>query len=200
MQKLRILCREKCQRYKTKSSCHSSLKLLLKWPANLNQHTPDITPTAVSIEDLNGIMVVENTCFTEEDRWSEESMRQEIEKNPRGLSVIRDNVAIVGYAQCQIGYAGSKNIMGSESDGIIGSIAVLQTHRRLGLGSILMEDAILKLKEGNASKILLTTRSSNDFMRKLAYRYGFKVTGVEPGHYPNPDGSFESGLRMERPV
>jgi ribosomal protein S18 acetylase RimI-like enzyme len=131
---------------------------------------------SVSIDDFNSIMAFEKEVFGD-DAWSEKGMKTELLENPDGFIIARNQEEIIGYSAFQIGYRNLKSLTGPETDGLISSLAVSQSYRRLGLGELLMVQSITRLKQMEAQRIILHTRTDNKPMQILSKKLGFIATG-----------------------
>ena len=81
-----------------------------------------------------------------------------------------------------LGFAGFW-IMADEAH--ITNIAVRESHRRQGIGELLLI-SIINLATGlNAGKLTLEVRASNTAAQSLYYKYGFTQVGLRRGYYTN---------------
>ncbi len=79
-----------------------------------------------------------------------------------------------------IGFAGFW-IMAGEAH--IVNIAVRQTHRRRGIGELLLLSLVDQAVRMKASLVTLEVRASNSTAQSLYHKYGFTVTGLRRGYY-----------------
>jgi ribosomal-protein-alanine N-acetyltransferase len=77
------------------------------------------------------------------------------------------------------------------------SIGVHFAHQRKGLGYLLLESALLKMKNDGATRCLLEVRQSNAVARRLYEGNGFKLDGIRKSYYPTQGGR-EDALLMSR--
>ena len=75
------------------------------------------------------------------------------------------------------------------------SIGVHFAHQRKGLGCLLLESALLKLKNDGATRCFLEVRQSNAAARRLYECNGFELDGIRKGYYPTESGR-EDALLM----
>ncbi len=160
------------------------------------EDSPFIT-SSVTLEDLPGLMEVEKECFSgKKEGWSEEGMADELRHNLDGFRAVRDQGRIIGYVQTQVGYDRVISLEGDSTDGVIGSIAVMQNYRGKGVGRLLMQIGLEQLRNHGVPQIIITTRVSNNGMTRLAESFGFKEDQILLNHYENFDGTLEDGSRM----
>ena len=77
------------------------------------------------------------------------------------------------------------------------SIGVHLAHQRKGLGCLLLESALLKMKHDGATRCHLEVRQSNAVARRLYEGNGFKLDGIRKSYYPTQGGR-EDALLMSR--
>ena len=77
------------------------------------------------------------------------------------------------------------------------SIGVHLVHQRKGLGYLLLESALLKMKNAGATRCFLEVRQSNAVARRLYEGNGFKLDGLRKSYYPTQGGR-EDALLMSR--
>ncbi|MCP8313573.1 MAG: ribosomal protein S18-alanine N-acetyltransferase [archaeon] len=105
----------------------------------------------------------------------------------------RDGV-IVGYIMCRIEYGLSTlHKFGLARKGHIVSIAVLEQHRRKGLGQGLVEEALQALKNKNCSEVFLEVRISNLEAVRLYEKLGFKVVSRLKWYYRDGEDAYMMG-------
>lgn len=122
--------------------------------------------------DADAIYEIEKLCFP--DPWSRESVRFELEENPRAFYVVAEHTGKV------VGYAG---LWWIEDEGHITNVAVAPgfRHRHIGEGIIrVLLD--FTLREGIRHHTL-EVRRSNEAAIGLYTKFGFQVEGVRKGYY-----------------
>ena len=126
----------------------------------------------MKIEDVEDILVVENSCFT--IPWSKESFIQELsnKKLTRYICARTENRAI--------GYAGMWRIC---DEGHITNIAVHPQYRRKGIGGKLICHLISIAQKEEIEKMTLEVRKSNIVAQKLYTKYGFEIKGIRKKYY-----------------
>jgi ribosomal-protein-alanine N-acetyltransferase len=68
----------------------------------------------------------------------------------------------------------------------INNLAVLPSHRRVGVGSALLSRALAEGTALGARRATLEVRRSNEPARQLYERFGFSVAGVRHDYYSHP--------------
>ena len=139
----------------------------------MNHLTIEIT--SMSVEDLDEILSIENTSFS--NPWTRAMFLQELH-----LAMSRNLVArlrrdavmeIAGYMICWI-VAGEINIQ---------KIATRKNLRRSGVASKLMEEMIRISYEDGCHSCVLEVGTSNEHAINLYEKFGFTVRGVRPLYY-----------------
>ena len=96
-----------------------------------------------------------------------------------------------------VGFAGFW-VMADEAH--ITSIAVRESHRRRGIGELLLISALDLAREKRARLVTLEVRVSNTAAQKLYVKYGFNHVGMRRGYYIDRDENYaetkEDGLIM----
>jgi ribosomal-protein-alanine acetyltransferase len=135
-----------------------------------------------TVADLDAIMALEEASF-ENDAWSRESMRREIEHPHCYYLVGVDAEAGTGVVE---GYAGLLCPAGS-SDADIQTIAVSERSRGRGLGRQLMGRLLTEATARRAKTVFLEVRADNPVAHALYLSLGFADIAVRPAYY-QPDG------------
>ncbi|HOJ59129.1 MAG TPA: ribosomal protein S18-alanine N-acetyltransferase [bacterium] len=134
-------------------------------------------------EDLNAVLAIERVSFS--DPWTRGMFLSELE--PRGYNQAFGAVdtatgELVGY--CFIWVLVEDEIH-------IANIAVRPSHRKLGVGRLMINEAIRRGKEAKAGGITLEVRESNTGAREFYRKLGFEEAGRRVGYYRKP---FEDAL------
>lgn len=124
--------------------------------------------------DIPEIMAIELSSFT--TPWSEISFLSEIYKKYAVSRVAVFEGKVIGYicANCVLHEAHILNL------------AVHQDYRRRGVATIMMREAIRKLKKKGCVFMYLEVRVSNTGARMFYELFGFKVESVRKKYYINP--------------
>ena len=120
------------------------------------------------------IAELEKVCFS--DPWSESSIRSEL-NNPLSLWVVAEEGGAV------VGYVGSQSVLGWAD---MMNLAVDPAYRRRGVGEILVNELISRLKNNEVTCLTLEVRASNAPAIQLYQKLGFTEVGRRPGYYHKP--------------
>ncbi|NLD18927.1 MAG: ribosomal protein S18-alanine N-acetyltransferase [Clostridiales bacterium] len=134
----------------------------------------DIIVRQANEKDVEPIYEIERLCFP--DPWSRDSLRYELEENPRAFYIAAEiDEKVVGYA----------GLWWIEDEGHITNVAVRPgfRNRRIATGiiSVLIEFTVSK----GIKHHTLEVRSSNEAAIGLYEKHGFKVEGVRKKYYLN---------------
>ena len=121
-------------------------------------------------EYADGISIVENECFSMP--WKKETFLQDSKRENAIYSVAVDEKVV--------GYIGGYLIIDTV---YINNIAVLPSHRKNGIGNLLLEDF---LKKCGSNTVTLEVRVSNYPAISLYEKFGFKNVGIRKGFYEKP--------------
>lgn len=147
--------------------------------------------------DVEELVALETEAFGDRNPWSAGAFRWEIRQRPAGIWVIRDQERVVGYAQAQVGYEDvlDRHQRDTQTDGVIGSIAVLESHRGRGIGRRLLLRAVDYLRDQGVPRIVASTNVGNESMLRLFMSTGFEVAGTNKNFYDNGEDAIDVELR-----
>lgn len=137
----------------------------------------------MSIEDLDRVSVIEDTCFSMP--WSKEGFKAALEMPGNKFIVYEKNDEIYGYC----GYYGVLD------EAEITNVAVDPDMRNRGIGRDMVNALLSKAAKNGINRILLEVRESNDPAIHLYEELGFKKLGLRRDFYEKPR---ESAIIMER--
>ena len=83
-------------------------------------------------------------------------------------------------------------------EGEILTVAVAQSHRRLGLGWQLMDAVLRELHRNRADSLFLEVDEANEGAIALYRRFGFRQVGHRPGYYREAGRPTSGALVMRR--
>ncbi|HOO23306.1 MAG TPA: ribosomal protein S18-alanine N-acetyltransferase [Clostridia bacterium] len=126
----------------------------------------------LTYENVKEVADLEKECFGHE-AWSENLFMDEIPQENKHYIVVREDGEVVAYG-------GFSQIL---DEGHIMNIAVKQSFRRCGLGSIVIEKIVEKAKELNINSITLEVREGNTPARNLYEKHSFKLAGIRKEYY-----------------
>jgi len=135
--------------------------------------------------DLPAVMAIEQATFPL-DAWSEGMMRGELADMPRSRHYVVAEIdgAIVAYA----GLA----VAADQAD--VQTIAVLDKHRRTGIGGAMLTELLAEAGRRGAREIFLEVRADNPQAQAVYRHFGFEEIGVRRRYYD--DGT--DALMMRR--
>ncbi|GAA4477839.1 ribosomal protein S18-alanine N-acetyltransferase [Rhodococcus olei] len=147
--------------------------------------------TAMRPGDAGRCAELEALLFSGDGPWSADAFRSELAHPHNHYVVVRDESGIV------IGYAGIA-LLGTTSDAEseVHTIGVDPTHRRRGLGSVLLAE-LLRLADGHGGPVFLEVRTDNEAAIALYRREGFEIVGTRRNYY-QPSGA--DAYTMRRPA
>lgn len=121
-----------------------------------------------SERDLRGIMTVENDCFGSE-RYDSRTVRAFLRRSDSFVIVAVEGDRVLGAAMCLF----SSDL----GEGRIASIAVLRSHRRQGIGSLLLDECEHVLGSLNLHRYVLEVDTRNRSAVRLYRDRGYVTTG-----------------------
>lgn len=125
-------------------------------------------------EDLPEVCVIEKDNFSLP--WSEDSFLESLEKDYTVFLVALIEKEIAGYVGCYC-VAGT---------GEITNVAVKASHRRKGIGGMLLEKLYEEGSALDTSEYFLEVRESNEAAIALYSRQGFVKEGIRKNFYEQP--------------
>lgn len=126
------------------------------------------------ISDLEQVAVIENENFSMP--WSEKSFAESLQREDTLFLVAAEKEEILGYVGCYC-IAGSSEIT---------NVAVKHSHRRRGIGSMLLEELFVQGASFNTLEYILEVRESNKAAIALYRRKGFEEEGIRKNFYEKP--------------
>ncbi|KRF33047.1 ribosomal protein S18-alanine N-acetyltransferase [Yonghaparkia sp. Soil809] len=148
---------------------------------------PAIRVRDAELADLDAIMALETATFPG-DAWSRDLMAAELASPHTVYVVVESGDEVVAYA--------GLSAPAGAGQGDIQTIAVDPTHRRLGIGTVLMQQLLGAARARGASEVFLEVRADNPGAEELYRRHGFVRIGVRP-HYYQPDDVDAIVMRWE---
>jgi ribosomal-protein-alanine N-acetyltransferase len=127
--------------------------------------------------DLDAVAALEAGSFT--NPWTRQMLADELARNEFArVYVLRlPGMPVAAFCACWI--------VADELH--INTIAVAPDQRRRGLGTALMQHILREVSAEGVRRATLEVRQSNDAARKLYERLGFKLTGIRPRYYTQPE-------------
>ena len=126
--------------------------------------------------DLPEVTRIEHASFT--TPWDINAFKYELRHKDSILKVAVFNNRVIGYA-CIRTMLDITHIL---------NLAVLPEFRRMGIGSMLLREALHELlrMKPETDLITLEVRESNIAAIRLYEKFGFKVLGIRRGYYQKP--------------
>ena len=122
--------------------------------------------------DAEDIYEIEQICFP--DPWSLDSIRYELEENPRAFYVVAQHSGKV------VGYAGLWWVV---DEGHITNVAVRPGYRNRKIAEGILRTLIEHTTEEGILHHTLEVRQSNEAAIGLYEKFGFETCGVRKGYY-----------------
>lgn len=107
-------------------------------------------------------------------------------KHPEEFLVATLNDEVIGYIMFDKLY----------NSGIIVSVAVSPKHRRKGIGSLLLSQALEKLKELKTKEVFLQVEVTNSPAINFYKKFGFEVEDVIPNYYGKERDAYLMRLKL----
>ena len=123
---------------------------------------------------IEEIAKLEKECFS--SPWSEDGLKSELDNNFARFFVALCDGKIVGYI-------GSHNVLGEV---YITNVAVFPEFRRNGVGKMLVEYILDRMKTEKAEFVTLEVRKSNLNAASLYEKCGFQKVGERKNFYEKP--------------
>ena len=116
--------------------------------------------------------------------WSFGTLKNNQDERYLNLKLIENN-QIIGFAICQT----------VSDEATLFNIAIVPSHQGNGLGKLLLNELITRLKEKGVQTLWLEVRESNP-ARFLYEKIGFNEVDIRKNYYPKPSGGRENAVVM----
>jgi ribosomal-protein-alanine N-acetyltransferase len=134
------------------------------------------------MEDLKKVISI--NLVTLPEHYSDYFFEDILKSSPESFIVAENDGVIVGYIMCRIEYGFSNfKRFSLIRKGHIVSLAVLEEHRKNGLGKSLISSAVEALKFKGCNEVYLEVRATNEEAVKIYKQLGFKITSILKGYY-----------------
>ncbi|UCH78335.1 MAG: ribosomal protein S18-alanine N-acetyltransferase [Candidatus Coatesbacteria bacterium] len=121
--------------------------------------------------DLPAIVAIEAASFP--CPWSERTFSQEIANEFSTFKVLAGEEQVIGYYDLWV-CADEAHLL---------NVAVAPAHRRRGLGTALVRDAVEEARRARCTRIILEVRPANEAALALYAAFGFRKIGERPHYY-----------------
>lgn len=137
----------------------------------------------MKIQDIPQVLKIEQVSFP--TPWGFQAFLWELKKNGSVCLIAKDGKKITGYIM-------SSAILGY---GHISNIAVHPDYRRRGIGKILLEECLSRLRE-KAEEVSLEVRKSNYPAISLYRKFGFREIGIRRRYYIDGEDAVIMSLKL----
>ena len=147
------------------------------------------------MEDLKKVISI--NLVTLPENYSDYFFEDLLKSSPESFIVVENDDTIVGYIMCRIEYGFSNfkrfNLI---RKGHIVSLAVLEEHRRNGLGISLINSAVEALKLNGCNEVYLEVRTTNEEAVAIYKKLGFKIISIISGYYRDNEKANLMGIQF----
>jgi ribosomal-protein-alanine N-acetyltransferase len=133
-----------------------------------------ITVRKMQPGDIPAVVQIDRTAFSLP--WPESSYRYEVQSNRAARCFVAENESDHEIVAMIVSWMIVDELH-------IATIATHIDHRRMGIGSKLLEEALHDACSLGARRAFLEVRESNAAAQEMYQKFGFKVTGRRPGYY-----------------
>jgi len=148
-------------------------------------------------EDLERVIYINRTCLPE--NYSSYFFMSVHKNFPDLFLVAEEDGEIVGYIMCRVERGFLHRWSGKAPKGHVISIAVLPEHRRKGIATALLKEALARMSERyGAGECYLEVRVSNTPAISLYRKLGFEETKVVPHYYLDGEDAYIMTKVLER--
>jgi len=176
------------------------------------KHMGELTFRTVKSSDISNIMMLEDTCFNEQTRESENVYRGRIEHFPQGFMIMEYEGRFIGAISSEIwkrdldmstkgftlghSIAQGQDISGDEL--YVSSMGILPEFSNKGYGTILfralIDNVVKEFKNVKYGILIVNQKWTN--AQRIYRRNGFYETGAIPGFFTESDDSRSDGIIM----
>ena len=147
------------------------------------------------MEDLKKVISI--NLVTLPEHYSDYFFEDILKSSPESFIVAENDGVIVGYIMCRIEYGFSNfKRFSLIRKGHIVSLAVLEEHRKNGLGKSLISSAVEALKFKGCNEVYLEVRATNEEAVKIYKQLGFKITSIISGYYRDNEKANLMGIQL----
>ena len=135
-----------------------------------------------SLKDLDKVIEINLVCLPENYI---PSFFLDIYKNcPDAFLVAKVDGEVVGYIMCRLesGFSDLKRFRLTKKGHVV-SVAVKNEYRKKGIGTTLLEEAIIALKKYSVTECFMEVRTSNHEAINLYRKMGFELVRKTQGYY-----------------
>lgn len=147
-------------------------------------------------EDL--IPVIEINLKTLPEHYSDYFYEELLKDCPEAFLVAVLANKTIGYVLCKIehGFSNFKRL-GFVKKAHLVSIAILPEIRRVGLGTVLVEEALRGIRLRSCHEFYLEVRCSNTDAVRMYEKLGFKITSRQKTYYRDGEDAYIMGIELD---
>jgi len=146
-----------------------------------------------TIKDLDSIQEIEDASFADnDDPFPRRVFLNFLRKYPEGFRIAEQDSFVVGYCYTS---PPERRLFSKNPKATIYSLAVSPSQRRLGIGSMLLRDAIDRLR-GRRVILELQVAVQNIAAQELYKKFGFAITGTRYHYYGAGKDAYEMNLEI----
>lgn len=147
-------------------------------------------------EHIDAVIRINEACLPE--HYSRYFYEDLLTRFPRTFLIVRRGTEVVGYVMCRIEFGLSEiQRMRFRRKGHVVSIAVLPNHRRRGVGTLLMREAMKGMAGYGADEFFLETRISNAPAISFYQKLGFQITSIKKRYYLDGEDGYLMAMAHE---
>ncbi len=155
----------------------------------------DYTVRRCTKEDLKNVISINLDSLPE--HYSDFFFEDILSSSPESFLVAEKDGSLVGYIMCraEYGFSNFKRFSLTRKGHMI-SLAILEMHRRRGLGVALVRRAVEGLKLKGISEVYLEVRVTNTDAVKLYKRLAFDILSTMEGYYRDNATAYLMGIQI----
>lgn len=140
-----------------------------------NNVSSGLSFTLIKSEDVDRVAEMEKESYSEP--WSRNAFNDAVDSDFHEIYCLWKDDEIIGY----IGYTPV------QIEAEVTNVTIDKSMRGKGYGSLLLENALQKMKEKGVVNVYLEVRVSNEAAIRLYKKHGFEILGIRKKFYRFPD-------------
>jgi ribosomal-protein-alanine N-acetyltransferase len=140
----------------------------------LDDHTLTVIVRLASVDDLPGLMSIEEVCFGSE-KFSQETVLAFLVRDDAFVVVAEEAGEFVGSAMCLVSH--------EEREGRIASLAVPKPMRGMGIGAMLLRQCEKVFEQFGMTTYTLEVETVNEPAISMYLSHGYEVAGLIQDFY-----------------
>ena len=144
------------------------------------------------------IPVMEINLSTLPEHYSDYFYESLLEELPEAFIVAEISGKIIGYIMCKMehGFSNFKKL-GFVKKGHVVSIAVIDEHRKKGIGKALVEESVIGIQARNCDEFYLEVRCSNVDAVRLYEKLGFVIRQELNAYYRDGESAYLMAIELD---